>query len=345
MAHTITLIPGDGIGPEVVNATVRILEATGVKFNWETYQAGADAYAKYGEYIPKDLNDAIERNKVALKGPITTPIGGGFSSINVTLRKRFELYANFRPIRNLPHVPTRYPDVDLIVIRENTEGLYSGIEHEVVPGVVESLKIITEKASTRISRFAFEYARKHKRKKIHAIHKANIMKLSDGLFLRCSRNVAKEYPEITYGEHIVDNTCMQLVMNPYQYDMLLMENLYGDILSDLCAAFVGGLGFVPGANLGDHCAVFEAVHGSAPDIAGKNIANPTALLRSALLMVRHLGEHDASMQIRNALERVYRHREKLTRDIGGQAGTSEFADAVIEEMEKAKAEIAPTAAS
>ncbi len=223
-------------------------------------------------------------------------------------------------------------------MRENTEGLYSGLEHEVVPGVVESLKIITEKASTRIAKFAFEYARKNQRKKIHCIHKANIMKLSDGLFLRCARNVAKDYPEITYGEHIVDNTCMQLVMNPYQYDMLVMENLYGDILSDLCAAFVGGLGFVPSANLGDECAMFEAVHGSAPDIAGKNLANPTALLRSALLMVRHLGEHAASTQIRNALERVYRHPEKLTRDIGGKAGTSEFADAVIEEMQSNKAE-------
>src|SRR6266446_1749232 len=335
MAHKVTLIPGDGIGPEVIQATVRMLEATGVKFEWESFAAGAEAFEKYKEYIPKELNDSIERTRVGLKGPVTTPIGGGFASINVELRKRFELFANFRPIRNLSHIPTRYPGVDLIVVRENTEGLYSGIEHEVVPGVVESLKIITEKASTRISRFAFEYARKNKRKRIHAIHKANIMKLSDGLFLRCSRNVAKEYPEITYGEHIVDNTCMQLVMNPYQYDMLVMENLYGDILSDLCAAFVGGLGFVPSANLGDECAIFEAVHGSAPDIAGKNLANPTALLRSALLMVRHLGEHAASTQIRNALERVYRHPEKLTRDIGGKAGTSEFADAVIEEMNAA----------
>src|SRR5271157_3878096 len=336
MAHKVTLIPGDGIGPEVIQATVRILEATGVKFEWESFAAGSEAFEKYGEYIPKGLSESIERTRVGLKGPVSTPIGGGFSSINVELRKRFELFANFRPIRNLPHIPTRYPDVDLIIVRENTEGLYSGIEHEVVPGVVESLKIITEKASTRISRFAFEYARKNQRKKIHAIHKANIMKLSDGLFLRCSRNVAKEYPEITYAEHIVDNTCMQLVMNPYQYDMLLMENLYGDILSDLCAAFIGGLGFVPSANLGDKCAIFEAVHGSAPDIAGKNLANPTALLRSALLMLRHLGEYDGSLQIRNALERVYRHPEKLTKDIGGKAGTSEFADSVIEEMEKAK---------
>jgi isocitrate dehydrogenase (NAD+) len=329
MTHRITLIPGDGIGHEVSAATVRILEATGVKFEWETFQAGAEAFEKYKEYIPKELNDSIERTRVGLKGPVTTPIGGGFASINVELRKRFELYANFRPIQNLPHMPTRYPDVDLIIFRENTEGLYSGIEHEVVPGVVESLKIITEKASTRISRFAFEYARKHKRKKIHAIHKANIMKLSDGLFLRCSRTVSKEYPEITYGEHIVDNTCMQLVMNPYQYDMLVMENLYGDILSDLCAGFVGGLGLVPGGNFGDECAIFEAVHGSAPDIAGKNLANPTALLRSAMLMLVHIGEHEAEQKIRKALETVYRKKEKLTKDVGGSAGTSEFADAVI----------------
>jgi isocitrate dehydrogenase (NAD+) len=329
MAHRITLIPGDGIGPEVSQATVRILEATGVKFEWETFQAGAEAFEKYKEYIPKELNDSIERTRVGLKGPVTTPIGGGFASINVELRKRFELYANFRPIQNLPHLPTRYPDVDLIIFRENTEGLYSGIEHEVVPGVVESLKIMTEKACTRIARFAFEYARKHGRKKIHAIHKANIMKLSDGLFLRCSRTVSKDYPEITYGEHIVDNTCMQLVMNPYQYDILVMENLYGDILSDLCAGFVGGLGFVPGGNFGDQCAIFEAVHGSAPDIAGKNLANPTALLRSAMLMLVHIGEHDAERKIRRALESVYRRKDKLTRDVGGSAGTSDFADAVI----------------
>src|SRR5664279_1731346 len=333
MAYTVTLIPGDGIGPEVVKATVRILEATGVKFEWESFAAGAEAYAKYHEYIPKELTQSIERTHVGLKGPVTTPVGGGFSSINVALRKQFELFANFRPIINMPGVPTKYPDVDLIVVRENTEGLYSGIEHEVVPGVVESLKIITEKASTRVSRFDFEYVRKNKRKKIHSIHKANIMKMSDGLFLRCSRAVSKEYPEITYGEHIVDNTCMQLVMNPYQYDILLMENLYGDILSDLCAGLVGGLGLVPGANFGHECAIFEAVHGSAPDIAGKNIANPTAVLRSALLMLRHLGEHDAALKIRNAIDEVYRDHTKLTRDVGGTAGTSEFADAIIKAME------------
>ena len=332
MTHKITLIPGDGIGPEVTQAVVRILEASGVKFEWESFAAGAEAFEKYKEYIPKELTASIERTRVGLKGPVTTPIGGGFSSINVELRKKFELFANFRPIRNLPHIPTRYPNVDLIIFRENTEGLYSGIEHEVIPGVVESLKIITEKASTRISRFAFEYARKNQRKKIHSIHKANIMKMSDGLFLRCSRNISKEFPEITYGEHIVDNTCMQLVMNPYQYDILLMENLYGDIVSDLCAGLVGGLGLVPGANFGHECAIFEAVHGSAPDIAGKNMANPTALLRSALLMLRHLGEHEAAHKIRAALDHVYRDRAKLTRDVGGMAGTSQFADSVIAAM-------------
>ncbi|MGH9498884.1 MAG: isocitrate dehydrogenase (NAD(+)) [Terriglobales bacterium] len=332
MAHKITLIPGDGIGPEVTRATVRILEATGLNFEWETFAAGAEAFEKYHEYIPKELSQSIERTRVGLKGPVTTPVGGGFASINVTLRKQFELYANFRPIRNLPHIPTRYPDVDLIIVRENTESLYSGLEHEVVPGVVESLKIITEKASTRIAKFAFEYARKNQRKKIHAIHKANIMKLSDGLFLRCCRNIAKGFPEITYAEHIVDNTCMQLVMNPYQYDVLVMENLYGDIISDLCAAFIGGLGLVPSANIGDHCSIFEAVHGSAPDIAGKNIANPTALIRCSLLMLRHLGEFEAATKIRNALEKVYRDRDKLTRDVGGKAGTSEFADSIIEAM-------------
>ena len=332
MAHKITLIPGDGIGHEVTQAVVRILESTGVRFEWESYAAGAEAYEKYKEYLPKELLESIERNRVGLKGPVTTPIGEGFSSINVALRKKFELFANFRPICNLPGIPTRYPGVDLIIVRENTEGEYSGIEHEVVPGVVESLKIITEKASTRIARFAFEYARREKRKKIFAIHKANIMKMTDGLFLRCARNISKEYPEITYGEHIVDNTCMQLVMNPYQYDVLLLENLYGDIISDLCAAFVGGLGLVPGANLGHECAIFEAVHGSAPDIAGKNIANPTAMLQSAVLMLRHLGEREAADRVHEALENVYRKKENLTRDVGGTASTTEFAEAVIAAM-------------
>ena len=327
------MIPGDGIGPEVTGAAVRILEASGVKIDWEPFAAGSAAYAKSGEYIPKELTQSIERTGLGLKGPITTPIGGGFSSINVALRKQFELYANFRPIRNLPSLPTRYPGVDLAIVRENTEGQYSGIEHEVVPGVVESLKIITEKASTRIARFAFEYARREKRKRIYAIHKANIMKMSDGLFLRCCREVAKEYPEITYGEHIIDNTCMQLVMNPYQYDVLVMENLYGDIISDLCAAFVGGLGLVPGANIGTRCAIFEAVHGSAPDIAGKDIANPTAILQSAILMLRHIGEVEAADRIYAALEKTYKEKKHLTRDVGGTTGTSEFADAVVANME------------
>src|SRR5512142_3132761 len=331
--HKVTLIPGDGIGPEVTKAAVRILEASGVKFDWEQFEAGAEAYEKYKEYIPKALHESIERTRVALKGPVTTPIGGGFSSINVELRKRFELFANFRPIRNLPNVPTRYPGVDLIIVRENTEGQYSGIEHEVVPGVVESLKIITAKASTRIARWAFEYARREKRRKVHAIHKANIMKMSDGLFIRCSREVSQEYPEITYGEHIVDNTCMQLVTNPYQYDMLLLENLYGDIISDLCAAFVGGLGLVPGANIGEGCAIFEAVHGSAPDIAGKHIANPTALMRSANMMLRHLGETSVADRVRASIHEVYRQKKHLTRDMGGTASTEEFADAVIEVMQ------------
>jgi isocitrate dehydrogenase (NAD+) len=333
MAHKVTLIPGDGIGPEVTAAAIRVLEATGIKFEWESYAAGADAFAKFHEYIPKELVESVERTRVALKGPVTTPIGGGFSSINVQLRRQFELFCNFRPIRNLPGVTTRYPGVDLIIVRENTEGLYSGIEHEVVPGVVESIKIITEKASTRISRWAFDYAHKFGRKKIHAIHKANIMKLSDGLFIRCSRNISKEYPDIFYGEHIIDNTCMQLVTNPYQYDTLLLENLYGDIISDLCAAFVGGLGLVPGANFGHECAIFEAVHGSAPDIAGRGIANPTALLRSGILMLRHLGEQDAANKVKYAVHAVYREGQHITRDMGGTSSTNEFADAVIEAME------------
>jgi isocitrate dehydrogenase (NAD+) len=339
MSHRVTLIPGDGIGPEVTGATVRILDAASVKIDWEKFAAGSEAYEKYQEYIPKALIESVERTGVALKGPVTTPIGGGFPSINVALRKKFELYANFRPIRNLPSLPTRYPGVDLAIVRENTEGLYSGIEHEVVPGVVESLKIMTEKACLRIARFAFEFARREKRKKIHAIHKANIMKLSDGLFLRCCREVARDYPEITYGEHIVDNTCMQLVMNPYQYDVLVMENLYGDILSDLCAAFVGGLGLVPGANIGERCAIFEAVHGSAPDIAGKDLANPTAVLQSAILMLRHLGETEAADRIYLALEKTYKEKRHLTRDVGGTSKTSEFTDTVIANLE-AVAEVA-----
>src|SRR6266487_4302197 len=333
MTHKITLIPGDGIGTEVTQAVVRILEATGLKFEWETVLAGADAFEKYKEYIPKELTESIERTHVALKGPITTPIGGGFASINVQLRKQFELYANFRPVRNLPHIPTRYPDVDLVIVRENTESLYSGLEHEVVPGVVESLKIITEKASTRISRFAFEYARDENRKKITAVHKANIMKLSDGLFLKCFEEVGRAFPEIEQQCMIVDNASMQLVMRPEQFDILLCENLYGDIVSDLCAGLIGGLGLVPGANIGEKGAVFEAVHGSAPDIAGKGIANPTALLQSAILMLRHIDERAAADLVETAMLTVFAEGNVRTRDVGGNNTTDEFADAIVAGIE------------
>ncbi len=335
--HTITLVPGDGIGPEVSGAVVEILEAagkaTGVSFDWHRFDAGADSYEKTREYIPKALYESIEQNRVALKGPVATPVAGGFSSINVTLRKKFDLYANFRPVKNLPGLQTKYPGIDLVIVRENTEGLYVGLEQEIVPGVATALKVTTEKGSTRIARFAFEYARKIGRKKIHAIHKANIMKKTDGLFLACARKVAEEYPEIQYAEHIVDNTCMQLVMNPWQYDVLLTENLYGDILSDLCSGLVGGLGLVPGANLGVECAIFEAVHGSAPDIAGKGVANPTALLQSAVLMLRHLNEMGTADRVQFGMEQVYRAGKTLTRDVGGKCGTAEFKDAVVAAME------------
>jgi isocitrate dehydrogenase (NAD+) len=330
MAHTITLIPGDGIGPEVTAQVVRIIEAAGVEVAWETHYAGAQALERQGDTLPQELLDSILRNKVALKGPITTPIGKGFTSVNVGLRKALDLYANLRPVRALPNVPCRYPELNLVVVRENTEDLYSGIEHIVVPGVVESIKIITEKASTRIARFAFEYSTREGRKKVTAVHKANIMKLSDGLFLDCFRNVAKDYPDIAADDKIVDNACMQLVMRPEQFDVMLLENLYGDIVSDLCAGLVGGLGLVPGANIGERGAVFEAVHGSAPDIAGQGIANPTALLQSGIMMLRHLGEREAAERIEQAMFKVFRAGQVRTRDIGGTAKTSEFARAIIE---------------
>ncbi len=333
MAHTITLIPGDGIGPEVSSAVVRIVEASGAQIEWETKYAGAQALEKFGSTLPDDLLESILRNKVALKGPITTPVGKGFTSVNVGLRKALDLYANLRPVRALPNVPCRYPELDLVVVRENTEDLYAGLEHVVVPGVVESIKIITEKASTRIARYAFEFSRREGRKKVTAIHKANIMKLSDGLFLECFRNVSKDYPEIEADDKIVDNACMQLVMRPEQFDVMLLENLYGDIVSDLCAGLVGGLGFVPGANIGERGAVFEAVHGSAPDIAGQGIANPTALLQSAILMLRHLGEREAAERIERAMLKVFADGKVRTRDIGGTARTNEFARAVVEAME------------
>lgn len=327
--HRITLIPGDGIGPEVTAAAVSVLRAAGVDIEWETFVVGAEALTKYGDPLPKDLIESIRRNKVALKGPVMTPIGTGFVSANVRLRKELDLYANLRPVKSLPGVPSRYENVDLVVVRENTEDLYSGLEHEVVPGVIESLKIITERASRRIARFAFEYARREGRRKITAIHKANIMKMSDGLFLRCFREVATEYPEIEADDLIVDNACMQLVMNPNQFDVLLLENLYGDIISDLGAGLVGGLGVVPGANIGDDMAVFEAVHGAAPNIAGKGVANPTALIQTAVLMLKHIGEREAAARIQMALERVLAEGKVLTRDLGGQASTLDFTEAVI----------------
>src|SRR3712207_1996214 len=329
MKHTITLIPGDGIGPEVSSAVVRVIEAAGVDVLWETHYAGAQALERFGTTLPDELLESIKRNKVALKGPITTPVGKGFTSVNVGLRKTLDLYANLRPVRALPNVPSRYPELDLVVVRENTESLYAGLEHVVVPGVVESLKIITEKASTRIARFAFEYARREGRRKITAVHKANIMKLSDGLFLDCFRRVSQDYPDIAADDKIVDNACMQLVMRPEQFDVMLLENLYGDIVSDLCAGLIGGLGLVPGANIGELGAVFEAVHGSAPDIAGQGVANPTALLQSAILMLRYIGEREPAQRVEGAMLKVFREGKVRTRDIGGTAHTTEFTDAII----------------
>jgi isocitrate dehydrogenase (NAD+) len=333
MSHKITLIPGDGIGPEVSAAAVSVMRATGVKFEWESYAAGAEALRTQGDTLPQNLIDSIKRNKIAFKGPLTTPIGEGFASSNVRLRKELDLYANLRPVCSLPNVKTRYENVDLIVVRENTEDLYSGLEHEVVPGVVESLKIITEKASTRIAKFAFDYARREGRKKIMAIHKANIMKMSDGLFLRCFRKVSESYPEIEARDMIVDNACMQLVMDPNQFDLLLLENLYGDIVSDLGAGLVGGLGVAPGANIGEEMAVFEAVHGAAPDIAGRGIANPTAMIRTGVMMLQHLGEREAAIRIQKALEKVLAVGEVLTRDLGGKATTFEYTEAIIRALD------------
>jgi isocitrate dehydrogenase (NAD+) len=328
MSYTLTLIPGDGIGPEVAAAAVRVLGATGVVIEWETEPAGLVALGEHGTPLPERTLESVRRNKVALKGPTETPVASGHRSVNVALRKQLDLYANLRPVATLPGVKSRYDGVDLVVVRENTEDLYSGLEHIVVPGVVESIKIITEKASTRIARYAFAYAKTHARKRITAVHKANIMKLSDGLFLDCCRNVAREYPAIQYDEMIVDNTCMQLVLDPTRFDMLLLENLYGDIVSDLCAGFIGGLGMAPGANIGEQGAIFEAVHGSAPDIAGKNLANPIALILSGALMLDYLGELEAATRVRQAVLAVLREGKKLTHDLGGKAGTTEIAEAI-----------------
>jgi isocitrate dehydrogenase (NAD+) len=331
---TITLIPGDGIGPEVTRAVVRVLAAAGFAPDWEQFSAGADAVKEHGTTLPQALLDSVTRNKVALKGPITTPIGKGFTSVNVGLRKALDLYANLRPVWNLPSVPSRFTGVDLVIVRENTEDLYAGLEHVVVPGVVESLKIITSRASERIAEFAFQYARRHGRRTVTAVHKANIMKLGDGLFLDTCRSVAARYPEIAFDDRIVDAVCMHLVMHPERLDVLLLPNLYGDIVSDLCAGLVGGLGVVPAANLGEGgVGVFEAVHGTAPDIAGKDIANPTALLLSAVLMLQHLDQTDKATRIQAALRAVLGSGH-VTPDLGGTATTTSFADAICRAVEQ-----------
>jgi isocitrate dehydrogenase (NAD+) len=332
LKHTITLIAGDGIGPEVTAAVVKIVEQAGLQVEWEPHLAGVTALEEHGVTIPPELLDSIRRNKVALKGPVTTPVGGGFTSVNVGLRQALELFANLRPVWNIPSIKSRYENVDLVIVRENTEDLYAGLEHQVVPGVVESLKIITASSSTRIAKFAFEYARRHRRRRVTAVHKANIMKMSDGLFLDSVRKVAADYPDITCDDRIVDAACMHLVMNPSQFDVLLLPNLYGDIVSDLAAGLVGGLGVVPAANLGVEIGVFEAVHGSAPDIAGQNIANPTALLLSALLMLRHIGEDAIADRIMKATGEVLTEGRIRTRDLGGSATTSEYAEAICRRL-------------
>ncbi|HVT19606.1 MAG TPA: isocitrate/isopropylmalate dehydrogenase family protein [Thermoanaerobaculia bacterium] len=335
--RVVTLIPGDGIGVEVAESAVRVLEAAGAELEWERHIVGLEAVKLGREPLPEEVLESIRRNRVALKGPVTTQVGGGFQSVNVQLRQKLELYANLRPARSLPGIPSRFEGVDLVVVRENTEDLYSGLEHVVVPGVVESLKIITEKASTRIALFAFEYARRHGRKRVTAVHKANIMKLSDGLFLDCFRRVSAEFPDVEADDRIVDNICMQLVMRPEEWDILLLENLYGDIVSDLCAGLVGGLGVVAAANLGAEAAVFEAVHGSAPDIAGRNLANPLALIRSAVLMLYHLNKDQAAERVRAALRQVVVRDRVRTRDLGGEATTSELTDAIVAAIEAGNA--------
>jgi isocitrate dehydrogenase (NAD+) len=325
------LIPGDGIGPEVAAATVRAVEATGVDIRWKRAELNEAIILESGKTLPQYLLDSLNETKVGLKGPVTTPVAGGFQSVNVALRKTLDLFANVRPVSTLPGIKTRFQDVkiDMVIFRENTEDLYSGLEHEIVKDVVTSLKVITRTASHRIAQYAFEYARKNERKHVAAIHKANIMKLADGLFLRCCREVAKDFPDIQYKELIVDNASMQLVMRPETFDVLLLPNLYGDIVSDLAAGLVGGLGIVPGANMGETHAVFEAVHGSAPDIAGQGKANPTALMMSAVMMLIHFGEQEAARKLRQSIEAVYLEGEHLTGDVGGTSSTGEFTDAVL----------------
>jgi isocitrate dehydrogenase (NAD+) len=335
-SYKITLIPGDGIGPEVTSAARKILAAAGVSIEWEIVEAGAGALDKFGTTLPEETLESIRKNKVALKGPITTPIGEGFQSVNVQLRKALELYANVRPVKSALGITFQHRPVDMVIFRENTEDLYAGLEYEVAPGVAQSLKIITEKASTRIAKAAFEWARKRERKMVYAVHKANIMKKSDGLFLDSVRNVAVQYPEVTYKEIIVDNCAMQMVMRPEQFDVVVLGNLYGDIISDLAAGLVGGLGVVPGANLGDEIAVFESVHGSAPDIAGKGIANRIATILSATMMLRHLGEEKAANRIEAAIVLFFAERKHLTPDLGGQATTDELVNALIEKIKLLK---------
>lgn len=332
MATRITLVPGDGIGPEITHAATRIIDAAGADIEWEVHDAGMKVFAEQNTAVPATLLESIRRNKIALKGPLTTFVGKGFASANVMLRKELDLYANLRPVRNLGGIPSRYEDVDIVIVRENTEDLYSGIEHVVVPGVTVSIKVITSLASERIARFAFEYARKRNRKKVTAVHKANIMKLTDGLFLESARKVAALYPDIEFEDQIVDALCMKLVMDPLRFDVLLLSNLYGDIVSDLAAGLVGGLGVVPGANYGDDFAIFEAVHGSAPDIAGKGIANPLAVLFSGIMMLRRIGRDDIADRIKNAAFAVLREGTTRTPDLGGRATTEQFADAVIAKL-------------
>ncbi len=332
--NTVTLIPGDGIGPEVSSAVVEVLKAAGVNIEWEKINGGEDAYKATGAFIPEALLESISTNRIAFKGPITTPIGKGFKSINVTLRQKYNTYANVRPVKSFPGLNTPFKNVDLVIVRENTEDLYAGLEHMVTEGVAESIKIITEKASLRIGEFAFQYAKDNNRKKVTAVHKANIMKISDGLFLDCIRRVAAKYPEIAYEEVIVDNMCMQLVMYPEKYDVLVLPNLYGDIVSDLAAGLVGGLGLVPGANIGDDIAIFEAVHGSAPDIAGKNLANPTACILSAAMLLDYIKQKEAAENIRQAVFSVIKEGKYLTRDLGGTATTEAYTRAVCDYLSK-----------
>ncbi|OGB63874.1 MAG: isocitrate dehydrogenase [Caldithrix sp. RBG_13_44_9] len=332
MKHRVTLLPGDGIGPEVCQATRQVIEAAGTEIEWEIVEAGTEAIKKYGTPLPEQVLESIKQNKVALKGPVTTPVGEGFQSVNVALRKQLNLFANVRPINSKYGISERYLNVDMVIVRENTEDVYSGLEQDIAPGVAQTLKIITRTASERIARFAFEYARKYQRKTVQAVHKANIMKKSDGLFLQCCRTVAANYPDIQYKEIIVDNCAMQMVMRPQQFDVMVMTNLYGDIISDLGAGLVGGLGLVPGVNYGEDLAVFEAVHGSAPDIAGKNIANPLALILSAELMLRYLGEETAANHLKHAVIVLLTERQHLTPDMGGTATTNELTEVLIREI-------------